>query len=79
MKIDSNVPLPNRLAGRVRIGSLPHFDLGVGDSVLVECNPDEIDRVLHSVRVRLSRLHSKNKGFRFSSTAEKKGIRIWRV
>jgi hypothetical protein len=51
----------------------------VGDSILVECNPDEIERVLHSVRVRLSRFRSKNKAFRFSSAAEKKGIRIWRV
>ncbi len=79
MKIDSNVPLPRHLKGRIRIGSLPLLDLGVGDSILVECSPDEIDRVLHSVRTRLSRLHSKNKGFRFSSTAENKGIRIWRV
>lgn len=79
MKIDNNVPLPKHLAGRVRIGSLPLFDLDVGDSILVECSPDEIERVLHSVRVRLSRFRSKNKAFRFSSAAEKKGIRIWRV
>ena len=79
MKIDSNVPLPRHLAGRVRIGPLPLLDLDVGDSILVECNPDEIERVLHSVRVRLSRFRSKNKTFRFSSAAEKKGIRIWRV
>jgi hypothetical protein len=79
MKIDKNVPLPKHLASRFRIGSLPLSDLTVGDSILVECGPDDLDRVLHSVRTRLSRFHSKNKTFRFSSTAEKKGIRIWRI
>jgi hypothetical protein len=79
MIIDKNVPLPKHLASRIRIGPLPLSDLTVGDSILVECNPDDIERVLHSVRVRLSRFRSKNKAFRFSSAAEKKGIRVWRV
>jgi hypothetical protein len=79
MKIDSNVPLPPRIAGRVRIGPLPLLELEIGDSILVECEPDEVERVLHSVRVRLSRFRSKNRSFKFSSTAEKKGVRIWRV
>ena len=79
MKIDNNVPLPKHLAGRVRIGPLPLSDLTVGDSILVECSPDDLDRVLHSVRTRLSRFHANNKKIRFTSTAEKKGIRIWRI
>lgn len=79
MKIDSNVPLPDRIAKRVTIGPLPLKELAVGDSILVECSADETDRVLHSVRVRLSRFQQKNKGMRFSSSTDKKGVRIWRV
>lgn len=79
MKIDSNVPLPDRIAKRVTIGPLPLKDLSVGDSILVECSADESERVLHSVRVRISRFQQKNKGFKFSSSRDKKGVRIWRV
>ena len=79
MKIDSNVPLPDRIAKRVTIGPLPLSDLNVGDSILVECSADEVERVLHSVRVRLSRFAQSNKGYKFSSTKDKKGVRIWRV
>ena len=79
MKIDRDVPLPDRIAKRVTIGPLPLSDLNVGDSILVECGTDEIERVLHSVRVRLSRFQQKNKGMRFSSSTDKKGVRIWRV
>jgi hypothetical protein len=42
MKIDKNVPLPKRIANRVSIGPLPLKELDVGDSILVECTPDEI-------------------------------------
>ena len=79
MKIDKNVPLPPRIANRVVVGPLPLKDLRVGDSVLIDCSDDEIDRVLHSVRVRLSRFASKNKDYKFSSSKSKGGVRIWRV
>jgi hypothetical protein len=79
MKIDSNVPLPPRIARRVTIGPLPLKELAIGDSILVECTADESDRVLHSARVRLSRFQNKHKGLKFSSSKDKKGIRIWRV
>ena len=79
MKIDSNVPLPERIAKRISIGPLPLTSLAVGDSILVECSPEETEKVLHSVRVRLSRFKKANKGFNFSSTKDKKGVRIWRV
>jgi hypothetical protein len=79
MKIDKDVPLPKRIANRVKIGHLPLSDLSIGDSILVECSADETDRVLHSVRVRLSRFTSKNKDYKFSSSKDKKGVRIWRV
>jgi hypothetical protein len=79
MKIDRDIPLPDRIAKRVTIGPLPLSDLAVGDSILVECSPEEMQRVLHSVRVRLSRFKQANKGYKFSSTKDKKGIRIWRV
>ena len=79
MKIDKGVPLPDRIAKRITVGPLPLADLGVGDSFLVECTPEELERVLHSVRVRLSRFAQTNKGYKFSSTKDKKGVRIWRV
>lgn len=79
MKIDKNVPLPDRIAKRTSIGPLPLAELNVGDSILVECNQAEMEKVLHSVRVRLSRFAQANKGYKFSSTKENKGIRIWRV
>ena len=79
MKIDKNVPLPKRIANRVSIGPLPLKELDVGDSILVECTPNETQKVLHSVRVRLSRFAAANKGYKFSSSADKKGVRIWRV
>ena len=60
MKIDKNVPLPKRIANRVSIGPLPLKELDVGDSILVECTPDETQKVLHSVRVRLSRFAAAN-------------------
>lgn len=79
MKIDRGVPIPERIAKRVNIGPLPLSELNIGDSILIECGPEEIERVLHSVRVRLSRFKNSNKGLRFSSTKDKKGIRIWRT
>ncbi len=79
MKIDKGVPLPDRIAKRVTVGPLPLADLAVGDSFLLECSPGEVDRILHSVRVRLSRFKQLNKGYNFSSTKDKKGVRVWRV
>lgn len=79
MKIERGVPLPERLAKRIRIGPLPLRELAVGDSILVECGEEEIERVLHSIRVRLSRFRSNNKSYNFSSTRDKKGVRIWRI
>lgn len=79
MKIEQGVPLPPRIAKRVRIGPLPLEQLQRGDSILVECSPQEVERVLHSVRVRLSRHTSKNPSVRFSSSKDPKGVRIWRV
>jgi len=79
MKIDKNVPLPSRIANRVNIGPLPLEELEIGDSILIDCDPQETQRVLHSVRVRLSRFAHKNKGYKFSSSPDRKGVRIWRV
>jgi hypothetical protein len=79
MKIDKDVPLPPRIAKRITIGPLPLKELSVGDSILVECAAEECDQVLHSVRVRLSRFKAMNSGYKFSSSKDKKGVRIWRV
>lgn len=80
MKIDKNVSLPPRIANRVTIGPLPLKDLNSGDSILVECSEDELQKVLHTVRVRLSRFSKANPKYKFSSSIDKKGsgVRIWR-
>jgi hypothetical protein len=80
MKIEKNVPLPSRIAKRYRIGALPLKDMNPGDSLFIEINESdaEISRILHSLRVRLGRFASKNPKFRFSSSKEAKGVRIWR-
>jgi hypothetical protein len=80
MKIDKNVSLPPRIANRVSIGPLPLKELNPGDSILVECSEDDMQKVLHTVRVRLSRFSKQNPKFKFSSSLDKKGdgVRIWR-
>lgn len=79
MKIERGVPLPSRIANRVTIGPLPLKELNVGDSILIECAKNELRKVLHSVRVRLSRFSKANPKYKFSSSEEPKGVRIWRV
>lgn len=79
MKIEKGVPLPKRIANRVSIGPLPLKDLNVGDSILIDCVKDEVKRVLHSIRVRLARFSKLNPKYKFSSSQDKGGIRIWRV
>jgi len=80
MKIDKGVPLPPRIAKRVKIGPLPLKDLQVGDSILIDCKTDEeADQVLHNVRVRLSRFKKQHPDYNFSSSISKGGVRIWRV
>jgi len=81
MKIDRNVPLPDRIAKRFRIGPLPLDDMNVGDSFLIEIdsNDAELTRILHSLRVRLNRYTQKHPKHKFSSSKDKKGLRVWRV
>lgn len=83
MKIERNVPLPERIAKRFRIGSLPLDSLVVGDSFFIEINEsvEEMKRILHSLRVRLGRFSQKNPKVKFSATVMEKegGIRVWRV
>lgn len=78
MQIEKGVPLPKRIADRVRVGPLPLGQLDVGDSILVECAEQEKERIIHSVRVRLSRFSKRNLGYIFSATKVDEGIRIWR-
>ena len=79
MKIDKNVPLPPRIANRITIGPLPLKDLKVGDSILIDAEEAEIDRMLHSLRVRLARFAAKHADYKFSSAKVKNGVRVWRV
>jgi hypothetical protein len=78
VKIEKGVPIPSRIASRVRVGNLPLGELDVGDSILVECTDEEKNRVIHSLRVRLGRFTKKEPDFKFSSTKVQGGIRIWR-
>ena len=79
MKIEKNIPLPARIANRVSVGPLPLKDLNSGDSIMITCKPEEKDRALHSIRVRLARFAQKNKDFKFSSSKVEGGVRIWRI
>lgn len=80
VKIQSDVPLPERISKRINIGPLPLLEMNPGDSfVLTAKNEDEQEKMLHSLRVRLSRFTQSNPDFKFSSTKEGKGIRVWRV
>lgn len=81
MKIEKDIPLPNRIAKRFRIGPLPLTDMVPGDSLFIEVNESdaEIARILHSLRVRLGRFTSQHPEFKFSSSREGQGIRVWRA
>ncbi len=78
IKIEKGIPIPSRIAKRVRVGDLPLGELDEGDSLLVECTDEEKDRVIHSLRVRLGRFTKKEPKFKFSSTKVQGGVRIWR-
>lgn len=78
MQIEKGIPLPKRIADRVRVGPLPLGELDVGDSILVECPEHEKDRIIHSIRVRLGRFSNRNMGYKFSATKVEEGVRIWR-
>lgn len=78
MQIEKNVPMPSRIANRIRLGHIPLGELNPGNSILIECSDAEKDRIIHSVRVRLGRFSVRNPEFKFSSTKVPEGIRIWR-
>lgn len=78
MQIEKNVPMPPRIANRIRLGHIPLGELNSGDSILIECPDSEKDRIIHSIRVRLGRFSVRNPEFKFSSTKVQEGVRIWR-
>lgn len=82
MKIEKNVPLPTHIKKRFRLGALPLADMSVGDSLFIEVDlkGEELQRVLHSLRVRLNRFTKANPKYKFSSSHDEKngGLRIWR-
>lgn len=79
MKIERNVPLPEHISSRINIGPLPLKEMEVGDSFFLSCSEEQINKMLTSLRVRLSRFTQNHPDFKFSSTKEGKGIRVWRV
>ena len=80
VKIQKDVPLPEHISKRINIGPLPLKEMSEGDSFLLSAkDEDELDKMLHSLRVRLSRFTQSNPDFKFSSTKEGLGIRVWRV
>jgi len=82
MKIEKNVPLPAHIKKRFRIGPLPLSEMNVGDSLFIEVDlkESEMERVLHSLRVRLNRFTKANPKFKFSASHDEKnrGLRVWR-
>lgn len=79
--IEKDIPLPLSLQNRVKVGYLPIAELELGDSFFVEMSQSEIDRALHSIRVRLTRYGSMNRDKKFSSSKapDGSGIRVWRT
>ena len=41
MRIEKNVPLPDNIKKRVRIGPLPLREMEIGDSIFIEADFDE--------------------------------------
>lgn len=83
MRIEKNVPLPENIKKRVRIGPLPLREMEIGDSIFIEADFDEAElkRVLHSLYVRLRRFTNKNPEYTFSASKDqnRNGLRIWRT
>lgn len=81
IKIESGVPLPDRIKNRFVVGPMPLDELNPGDSFLIEVPDKNMRQAVHSIRVRLTRYASLNKGKKFSSSKDVTGtgIRVWRI
>jgi hypothetical protein len=80
MKIERNVGVPKERK-RTKVGELPLEDLNVGDSIVIDFDPEEINKAAHSIRVRCSVFSKNNPKYKFSvhKDSKKNKIRIWRV
>ena len=80
MKIERNVGVPKERK-RTKVGELPLEDLNVGDSIVIDFDPEEINKAAHSIRVRCSVFSKNNPKYKLSvhKDSKKNKIRIWRV
>lgn len=80
VKIERSVGVPDERK-RVRVGPLPLAKLNVGDSVVVEFSPEELNKAVHNIRVQCCIFSNKNPSYKFSVKKEtsKNRVRIWRI
>lgn len=77
VKIEKNIPPPERNS----LGDLPLLDMEIGDSIQVPIEPDSGGRGVQTLRQRISRFQTANKGYRFTVSKDPNGggMRVWRV
>jgi hypothetical protein len=82
IKIESGIPLPKR-ASKIPLPNGLDKALGlmnVGQSFKVKAKPENLDRVLNALRMKVQRHQRNNLGYRFSVITETpESIRIFRV
>lgn len=79
VQIEKDIPIPSRVKNRVSLGHLPLAEMEVGDSIRVDCAPEDVRRVIASVRVRAHRYAQQNPGWKFSASQKDDVIRLWRT
>lgn len=80
MKIERNVGIP-KSRNRTKVGELPLEDLNVGDAIVIDFAPEEIDKATHTIRVRCSVFTRKNPDRKFSVNKDSlhNKVRVWRT
>lgn len=76
VQIEKDIPVPSRY--RVNLGKLPLEDMEIGDSIRVDCAPEDTRRVIAAIRVRAHRF-SKQTGWKFSASQKGGVVRLWRT
>jgi hypothetical protein len=51
----------------------------VGDSIRVDCAPEDIRRVIASLRIRAHRYARQHPGWKFTASQKGGVIRLWRI
>lgn len=79
VQIEKDIPIPGGLKGRVNLGVIPLGEMQVGDSIRVDCAPEDIRRVIASLRIRAHRYASQHPGWKFTASQKGGVIRLWRI